>query len=320
MDPEDRALTTNSLSYLHNPTGLRSKPPAKEFRDGEDSDSGIDTDSDVGAEDDFAIFTKPRKPSDCITHKVALPSVTHAFSNIRKANPRGGETSCERDAIESEECNMAMLHSTCIDQQLVTMPSPSQGASEVDETEVDEIMPESILSCSIPMPLDRMSRSHPTSHALPGASVYASDEHAIASGSGTLAIPGSRTGTRKPAAASGSLPTPGPCRTIFNSSGVSVGVTVGKSSPVHEASSAIKAARYVAVATNSSQGMSSHANVRSNAWTRSTRPRPTSEPLSKCKAAVVAHSSSGNSLPKQDVSPGGFTSKNSVKAVIRRFS
>lgn len=93
---EQRALTTHSLSYLKRPAGGRPKPSQTEGSGSDDYDSGVDSDSENAAEE-FSIFSKPIKPSDCKVHKVKLPNLidpdmTQGLRNVPMPSPRGWNT------------------------------------------------------------------------------------------------------------------------------------------------------------------------------------------------------------------------------------
>ena len=334
QDPERRALTTNSLSFLQRPEGAHRKRAAEPSHV-EDTDSAVDSDSDCG-EHDFVIFSNPRKPSDCVTHKVSLPVGLPASTGLRNfslPSPRGWST--PRGAPPAEE--FQELSSTSLN-AFAAKADIDEFDTAMTDAGLDEILGESLLGTgTLPMPLKRMTRSYPKSFAVPA------EDTADESGSGprqhacngrtsctecrhgSLDLPGSETSVPKtkffsrknpPGAFSGA---PSPARTIFNSSGV----VVGKSPAIVFNSAGVRAGTNPSAAAKTGTSSGSKATAK-----RGSPPRPQPRHKSNTPLATLANSAlrkSKSFTTSQASSSEGeaqHTSRtsHSVQAGIKRFS
>lgn len=311
-DPERRALTTNSLSFLHRPTGMHAKPMVDSR--GEDSDSAVDSDSDAGGEEGFVIYSKPRKPSDCVTHKVAmprLPELSSGLSNFALPSPRGWGTPRGTPAEDprDQELSTASLNA------FAAKPEFDEFDTVMTDAGLDDILGENLLGTgTLPMPLNRMTRSHPKSYAVSpqGSTTSSADKNELESTParpkakphacngrtncaecrrGSLDLPPIGTVASKNKYFSRKAPggppaPPNPMRTIFNSSGVAVGksaATVHTSSGV-AVNSQISGGPSAAAAAAAATG--SDANTKRASPPRPLRPK-SNTPLTKLANSVL---------------------------------
>ena len=334
QDPERRALTTNSLSFLQRPEGAHRKGPADPSHV-EDSDSAVDSDSDCG-EHDFVIFSKPRKPSDCVVHKVAMPvglTASKGLRNFSLPSPRGWST--PRGPPPAEECqelNAASLNA------FAAKADVDEFDTIMTDAGLDEILGENLLGTStLPMPLSRMTRSHPKSFAVPAGDTE--DEsgsgprpHAC---NGRTSCTECRRGSLDPLGGEASVPknkyfsrknppavalgVQSPARTIFNSSGV----VVGKFTPTVFNSAGVRAETNPSAPVKAGTSAGSKATAK-----RGSPPRPQPRPKSNTPLATLADSvlRKGKSFATSQASSSEGEVQHTastchrVQAGIRRFS
>lgn len=302
-DPEQRALTTNSLSFLHRPAGVSRQHAANDSSRGEDSDSAVDSDSET---EDLEIFSVPRKPSDCVTHKVALPSLSLALQNVPLPSPRGWETPRDRDdnplSDGEKNPNKGDALPAAVD----------QFDTDVPDEGMDEFMGECLLSGSLPMPLDKMSRSHLQSFSVSDVPTHECNSQTSCTQRrcGSFDMPARGTVPKEPAP----LTSPSPTCTIFNSSGVAVGESVLKSA-THALGTSKPPQTTRKTASNFSLPVS-HLTASASA-----RKSSLLRPGSLAKPASAMHKGKpAKPAPSTHKAPPTDSTSASVKSSIKRFS